>query len=140
LSDDFNLGRFISATNGAYAGAFAEVRAGRKESHWMWYIFPQLALLGKSDRARFFGISGLDEATAFLADASLGPRLTQISRLVLNLETRDPVTVFGGVDALKLRSCMTLFAAVPGSDPVFDRVIAEFFGGQKCERTLAALV
>jgi uncharacterized protein (DUF1810 family) len=83
VTTDYNLGRFISATNGAYAGAFAEIRAGKKQGHWMWYIFPQLASLGKSDRAKFFGISGLDEAAAFLADASLGSRLIEISRALL---------------------------------------------------------
>jgi uncharacterized protein (DUF1810 family) len=139
LSDEFNLGRFISATNGAYAGAFTELRAGRKEGHWMWFIFPQLAMLGKSDRAKFFGISGLDEAAAFLADASLGPRLIEISRTLLAHKGCDAAEILGDVDALKLRSCMTLFAAIPGANSVFNEVLDELFDGCRCAETSAAL-
>ena len=139
MSDEYNLGRFISATNGAYAGAFAEMQAGKKDGHWMWYIFPQLAILGQSDRSQFFGISGLAEATAFLADQSLGPRLVEISRVVLAHKGCDPVDIFGEVDALKLRSSMTLFALVPGADPVFEQVLDGLCGGRRCAKTLEAL-
>ncbi|MDE3132644.1 MAG: DUF1810 domain-containing protein [Acidobacteriota bacterium] len=140
---DFNLQRFVDAQErgGAYERALSELRGGRKQGHWIWFVFPQLAGLGSSETARFFALAGLDEATAYLAHALLGPRMVACSEALLALPGSDPVAVLGEIDALKLRSSMTLFARVAGADPVFKRVLGRFYGGdadQATERLLGA--
>jgi uncharacterized protein (DUF1810 family) len=127
------LERFVAAQDegGAYDRALAELRAGRKRSHWIWFVFPQIAGLGRSPTARFFAISGLDEAGEYLAHPVLGPRLLECSRALLECGSEDPVEVLGEVDALKLRSSMTLFARLPGADPVFRAVLDRYFAGEE---------
>ncbi|WP_316790485.1 DUF1810 domain-containing protein [Pedobacter frigoris] len=134
-TDVHGLGRFVMAQETDYETALTEVSYGKKKTHWMWYIFPQIQGLGFSESAKHYGIKDLDEATKYYAHPVLGPRLITISKEVLNhtdLTVRD---MFGSPDDLKLRSCMTLFAAVPGADPVFQKVINQFFDGEKDQRT-----
>ncbi len=131
--------RFVAAQEGTWATALEELRRGRKESHWMWWIFPQLRALGRSGTAKAYGIADLREAEAYLAHPVLGPRLVEASRAMLGNAARDAAEVLGTVDAMKLRSCATLFAAVPGADPVFGEVLEAFYGGQGDLRTLAEL-
>ena len=141
--DPFNLERFVVAQDGAYERAAQEVRAGRKVSHWMWFIFPQVAGLGFSDTSRRYAISGLDEARAYLAHPILGPRLEAISRiLVEGVPGLDPppsaVAIFHETDAMKLRSSMTLFALAAEPQPgVFRHVLDVYFDGREDERTVA---
>ena len=134
-----DLERFVAAQEGTYATALAELRRGRKESHWMWWIFPQLASLGRSGTAKAYGIADLAEAEAYLAHPVLGPRLVEASRAMLMHRGRDPAAVLGGIDELKLRSSATLFAAVPGAAPEFGQVLDAFYGGEADPLTEAAL-
>ena len=129
------LKRFIAAQERDYPVALAEIRAGRKRSHWMWYIFPQLRGLGHSPMAERYGIRDLEEAEAYLADSVLGPRLVEISRALMGLATNDATAVMGTPDDLKLRSSMTLFSLVLGADGVFAEVLGKFYGGRRDERT-----
>jgi uncharacterized protein (DUF1810 family) len=137
--DPFDLGRFVRAQAGDYESALAEVRAGRKETHWMWYIFPQLAGLGSSPTARRYGITGRAEAEAYLAHPVLGPRLVEIAEAALAVEGRSANDIFGSPDDLKLRSCATLFARVAPPGSVFERLLAKYFDGRPDPRTLALL-
>ena len=129
--DPYNLNRFVLAQRDVYAQALGELQAGRKRTHWMWYIFPQLQGLGRSDIAREFAISGLDEASAYLRHSVLGPRLIECSEAVLEVEGRSAREIFGSPDDLKLRSSATLFAAVSADDSVFHRVIETYFRGEQ---------
>ena len=131
--------RGFGAPGSDYASALAEVRAGRKRSHWIWYVFPQVQGLGRSDFCHRYGVWGLGEASAYLADVCLRGRLVEICRALLSLDTRDAVAVFGRIDARKVRSSMTLFALADGADPVFMQVLDEFYGGQPDELTLDIL-
>ncbi len=115
--------------------AVAELRAGDKRSHWMWFVFPQIAGLGHSPIAQRYAISSLDEARAYLAHDVLGPRLLQCARIVSELEERTATEIFGGVDAMKLRSSMTLFARADPDNPLFARVLEVYFGGVPDEAT-----
>ncbi|KAF0675936.1 DUF1810 domain-containing protein [Profundibacterium mesophilum] len=133
-----NLERFTRAQSGVYANAVAELREGQKRGHWMWFIFPQLLGLGKSTTARHFGLAGLAEAEAYLAHPVLGPRLMDCARTMMRHSERDAQDILGPVDALKLRSCATLFAAVPGADPVFAALLDTFFA-EPCPGTRLAL-
>ncbi|MCL2482907.1 MAG: DUF1810 domain-containing protein [Propionibacteriaceae bacterium] len=133
------LSRFVKAQEGCFDQALAEIRAGRKRTHWMWFIFPQLAGLGFSPTARFYAIMNLDEAQRYLADPVLGPRLTEITQVLLGLSSRNARAIFGYPDDLKLRSSMTLFSQVSGCSPVFAQVIDEFFDGQPDRATLTLL-
>jgi uncharacterized protein (DUF1810 family) len=133
------LGRFVAAQEGSWDTALAELRRGRKESHWMWWIFPQLAALGRSGTAKAYGIADLEEARAYLAHPVLEPRLVEAARAMLGNAGQRPEAVLGGIDAMKLRSSMTLFAAVPGADPVFGEVLEAFYGGEKDPMTLGRL-
>jgi uncharacterized protein (DUF1810 family) len=117
----------------------AELRAGSKRSHWMWFVFPQIAGLGSSPTARHFAISGLDEARAYLAHPVLGPRLLQAARALTGLSAVDPARVFGPVDAVKLRSSMTLFAAADPDEPVFAEVLEQYFSGERDQATTSRL-
>lgn len=133
-----DLSRFHATNPAIHAAALAEVTAGRKQSHWMWFVFPQLRGLGHSAMAERYGLDP-DEAAPFLADPLLGPRLLTITRaLMAHAGRMTAVQIFGPVDAQKLRSSMTLFAAVPGADPVFDAVLDAFFA-TRCPHTLSRL-
>lgn len=137
-SDPYKLGRFVQAQEGVYPVALAELRRGCKRSHWMWYIFPQLKQLGHSYNAKYYGIADLDEARAYLAHPLLGQRLREASEALKSLSTSDAREVMGPVDALKLRSSMTLFDLVATSD-VFARVIAKYYHGLTDHRTIDIL-
>lgn len=134
-----DLKRFVEAQERDYPVALVEIRAGRKRSHWMWYIFPQLEGLGHSPMAQRYAIRDLEEATAYLVDGVLGPRLVEISRALMGLQTKDATAVMGTPDDLKLWSCMTLYSMVEGTDPVFSQVLAKFYGGRRDERTVAMI-
>jgi uncharacterized protein (DUF1810 family) len=141
MSDPFDLDRVVDAQDagGTFDQALAELRAGRKTSHWMWFVFPQVAGLGRSPTAQHFAISGLDEAAAYLAHPVLGPRLVESAQALLDQPARDPVAVLGPIDAQKLRSSMTLFARAAPDEEVFDRVLDEFFAGDLDEATISRL-
>ncbi len=139
MNANHDLSRFVSAQEGRYEMAYAELANGRKRSHWMWYIFPQLSGLGSSPMARRYALSGLEEAKAFLAHPLLGTRLVNISALLLSLETNNPTEIFGFPDDIKLRSSMTLFALARPEEPVFQQVLDRFFGGDKDPLTLRLL-
>jgi uncharacterized protein (DUF1810 family) len=137
VNDPFDLERFVVAQDqgGTYDAAVAELSDGRKRGHWMWFVFPQIAGLGQSPISRRYAISSLAEAQAYLADPVLGPRLIECARIVSELEGRSARDIFGGIDAIKLRSSMTLFArADPGND-VFQAVLDAYFGGVPDEAT-----
>lgn len=138
VQDLFNLNRFVEAQEVICPTALQELKLGRKRSHWMWYIFPQLKHLGHSYNSKFYGISGLEEATAYLEHPVLGQRLREISETILALPTDDAREVFGGIDSLKLRSSMTLFDLV-SPDDVFAQVLDKYFNGQKDDRTISMI-
>jgi len=133
-----DLQRFVDAQSSTYDRALAELRAGRKSSHWMWFVFPQVAGLGRSATAQHYAVSGAAEARAYLAHPVLGPRLRESARALTDLDATDPVRVLGGIDAQKLRSSMTLFAAV-SDDPVFAQVLDQYFGGARDDATTSRL-
>jgi uncharacterized protein (DUF1810 family) len=129
--DPFNLRRFVAAQDGVYDHVLAELRAGRKRSHWMWFVFPQREGLGASATAQFYAISSLDEARAFLAHPVLGPRLRECAEIVNRLEGRSLLEIFGEVDRMKFRSCMTLFEQAEPDEPVFARALEKYCGGAR---------
>lgn len=133
------LERFLKAQEDAYETALGEIRAGRKRSHWIWYIFPQIAGLGRSGTAQYYAIRDLAEAKAYLQEPTLRRRLLEISQALLELETGDASRVMGWPDDLKLRSSMTLFDAAEPECEVFRRVLDQFFHGEKDPRTLEIL-
>lgn len=139
VNDPHNLQRFIDAQDGTYETAVAELRAGLKQSHWMWFAFPQLAGLGRSRTAQYFGIASLDEARAYLDHPLLGARLKEsVGALLPHAGKRTPEEILGEIDAMKLRSSLTLFDRVaPGG--LFAEALAAFYGGARDERTLALL-
>lgn len=138
--DEHDLQRFLDAqAGGAYERAVQELRDGRKRSHWMWFVLPQLAGLGRSDMARRYAVSGLTEARAYLDHPVLGARLRECATALTDLPTADPVAVLGGIDAVKLRSCMTLFAAADPDEPVFRQVLDQYFDGEHDPATTARL-
>lgn len=122
-----------------YQAAFAEIKRGKKQTHWMWYIFPQIRGLGYSETSRYYAIKDLDEAKEYLAHPVLGTRLIRICNKLLTLESTDAQQIFGSPDDKKLRSSMTLFALVPGSDEVFNKVLQKFFQGQRDPQTITLL-
>src|ERR1700761_7452364 len=129
--DPYDLQRFVAAQDagGTYQHAAAELRAGRKASHWMWFIFPQIAGLGYSPTARAYAITSLDEARAYLSHPVLGPRLTECAAILTGLRGRTAEQVFGEVDALKLRSSMTLFMHAAPDEALFRQVLEQYFDG-----------
>ncbi|WP_044002230.1 DUF1810 domain-containing protein [Hymenobacter swuensis] len=135
MPQKLDLQRFLDAQQRDYATALDEIRAGRKRTHWMWYVFPQMQGLGYSETARFYAIQNRQEAEAYLKHPVLGPHLREISAALLTLESTDATRIMGSPDDLKLRSSMTLFAALEGADPVFQRVLDKFFGGEPDEKT-----
>lgn len=130
------LDRFVTAQAQTYAQALSEIRAGRKRSHWMWYIFPQLAGLGSSPTSRFYAIKDLAEARAYLAHPVLGPRLHQCAQAMLQLDAPSATDVLGSPDDLKLRSCATLFDLVTPRPSVFEQLLQKYFEGVPDPRTL----
>ena len=141
MSDPFDLTRFVQAQDrgGSYEQALDELRHGRKHSHWMWFVFPQVAGLGRSPTAQHFAVSGVPEARAYLAHPVLGPRLLDCARALCRLPTTDPVAVLGAIDAIKLRSCMTLFAHADPMEELFPQVLAQYFGGVEDDATVRLL-
>ncbi|HTS97968.1 MAG TPA: DUF1810 domain-containing protein [Streptosporangiaceae bacterium] len=131
MDDPYDLRRFTDAQDagGTYPRAVAELRRGRKTSHWMWFVFPQIAGLGQSPTSRAFAISGLAEARAYLAHPVLGPRLVECAAILAEAEGRSAEQIFGGLDAQKLRSCVTLFSRADPDEPVFGQVLDRYFGG-----------
>jgi uncharacterized protein (DUF1810 family) len=139
-TDPFNLQRFVSAQAAVLSTVMGELSAGRKRSHWMWFIFPQLRGLGHSSMAEFYGIGSLDEARAFLGHPLLGPRLNLCTRTVLAVEDRSPRDIFGSPDDMKFHSSMTLFAlAVPNQETVYRQALDGWWQGRVDERTMALL-
>jgi len=139
VSDPYNLQRFLDAQEGIYPTALAELRSGAKHSHWMWFVFPQLAGLGRSPTAQDYGIASIDEARAYLEHPTLAPRLRECVAAILPWAGRRTAEqILGRVDALKLRSSLTLFDAVEPGD-VFTEALDSFFRGDRDERTLALL-
>lgn len=139
MNDTFDLNRFIDAQRAVYPDVLEELRSGRKRSHWMWFIFPQLAGLGHSETARFYAISGAAEATAYLNNPLLGARLLECTRTVLEHSGQSARAMFGTPDDMKLRSCMTLFANVAPEQVCFQQVLERFFDGESDAKTIALL-
>lgn len=138
MTDRFDLSRFVAAQADSHAAALAELRAGRKRTHWMWWVFPQLAGLGRSDTARFYAIASLAEARAYLAHPLLGARLTEATAAALLHRDRAAGAIFGEVDAAKFRSSLTLFLAAGAGAPL-EEALAAFFAGERDEATLRLL-
>jgi uncharacterized protein (DUF1810 family) len=138
MADPFDLERFIAAQAPVFAGICSELRAGRKRSHWMWFVFPQISGLGRSAMALHYAISGRAEAAAYLAHEVLGPRLIACTELVTAVAGRSAVEIFGGVDGAKFCSSMTLFDAVAGGG-VFGVALQKYFGGAGDARTIELL-
>ena len=139
MSDSFDLQRFVDAQNPLFEEVLAELRRGRKESHWIWFVFPQLKSLGRSAMAKRFGISSRDEAQAYLAHPILGPRLIECTRLVNLVEGRSVEEIFGTVDTIKFRSSMTLFAQVAGDMSIFADALGKYYAGRADQLTLELL-
>ena len=141
VNDPFELQRFVDAQNagGTYDAAVRELRNGRKHSHWMWFIFPQIAGLGRSATAQHFAVSGLDEAQAYLTHPILGPRLVECARILTELPGTDAVAILGPVDAQKLQSSMTLFAQAAPAEQLFHKVLERYFAGKVDDGTTCRL-
>ena len=137
--DPFRLRRFIDAQRPVYDAVVAELRDGRKRSHWMWFVFPQIAGLGRSEMSERFAISSLDEARAYLAHPVLGPRLRECATLVAAVEGRSIAEIFGAPDDRKFRSSMTLFARAAPQEPVFAECLRRYFAGEPDPETLDRL-
>jgi uncharacterized protein (DUF1810 family) len=138
-NDPYDLQRFVDAQDRIYDSAVDELAAGRKRSHWMWFVFPQLRGLGRSPTAVRFGISSIDEARAYLAHELLGPRLHECTRLVARVDGRTAQQIFGWPDDMKLRSSMTLFARAASDNEDFVAVLDKFYGGEEDPATVARL-
>lgn len=136
MCDTYNLERFVEAQKSEYDVALREIREGYKRSHWIWFVFPQMASLGFSYNARFYGISCLDEARSYLAHPILGKRLRQITEALLMHKGKDVLSILGAIDTLKVCSCMTLFDAV-SPDDVFRQVLKTFYEDKRDAQTLA---
>lgn len=136
---EYNLERFKKAQKQDFETALSEIREGKKKSHWIWYIFPQLKELGYSSTAKYYGIDGRGEAEAYIKDEVLRERLIEISETILSLNTGNPSEVMGYPDDLKLKSCMTLFSVVAPKIDVFGKVLDKFYSGKKDEKTVELL-
>ena len=137
--DPFDLDRFVIAQAPVFEAAIGELKAGRKRTHWMWFVFPQLRDLGRSSTAQFYGIASLDEARSYLAHSVLGSRLVQSTEAVLSVEGRSLHDIFGSPDDLKFRSCMTLFAKAAEDPGIFQKALDRYCSSQMDEATLALL-
>ena len=131
-----DLKRFLEAQENDFATALAEIRRGRKQSHWMWYIFPQIAGLGFSSTSKFYAIKDRSEAENYLAHPVLGERLVEISNALLEVEGKTANQIFGSPDDVKLKSSMTLFGALENTNPIFQKVLDKYFNGGKDQKTL----
>jgi uncharacterized protein (DUF1810 family) len=140
MTDAYNLHRFLDAQAHTYNTVLAELRAGRKRSHWIWFIFPQITGLGRSSMAQQFAIASLDEAKAYIQHAILGPRLRACTQLVLDVEGRSAEEIFGYPDHLKFRSCLTLFSTAATDNALFKDALLKYFDGQPDQLTLDLLV
>ena len=138
-TDPFDLQRFIAAQGPVYAQACAELVEGAKTSHWMWFIFPQLKALGRSGTAKHYGIASLAEAQAYAQHPLLGTRLRQCCDLLMAVQGRSATQVFGPIDALKLRSCLTLFERAAPHEPLFGQLLHKYYGGERDASTLQLL-
>jgi len=134
-----SLQRFIDAQQSDYETALSEIKRGRKQSHWMWYIFPQIQGLGFSATSKLYAIKNLKEAQAYLNHPLLGKRLKEITDALINLPTNDAHEIFGSPDDVKLKSSMTLFASLPDADPIFESALKKFFKGEKDAKTLSII-
>jgi uncharacterized protein (DUF1810 family) len=141
MDDAYDLQRFVNAQDKGdiYDRALDELHRGRKQSHWMWYVFPQVAGLGSSAMAEKYAISSFAEAKAYVAHPVLGPRLVACAEALIAIDSHDPVQVVGAVDSLKLRSSMTLFERAAPDEPVFGKVLEQYYDGRRDEATLARL-
>ena len=139
MSDPYNLERFVDAQKGVYDQVLRELRMGRKQSHWMWFVFPQIAGLGQSPTSVFYAISSLDEAKAYLAHPLLAARLRECARAALAAEGRSARRIFGVIDEMKFRSSMTLFMKAAPDEPLFAECLQKFFGGAADPATLDRL-
>jgi uncharacterized protein (DUF1810 family) len=139
VADDFDLDRFVAAQAPLIEQVKRELRAGEKRSHWMWFVFPQLAGLGSSPMARRYAIASLDEAVAYLRHPVLGPRLVECAGIVNAVQGRTARAIFGSPDDLKLRSSMTLFGRADPAEPAFRAALERYFGGEEDPRTVALL-
>lgn len=139
MNNKYNLERFLTAQQRDYPTALNEIKNGRKQSHWMWFIFPQLKGLGRSYNADYYGINDLAEAIEYLENETLRERLEEISKALLEIKGNDALLIMGNPDHHKLKSCMTLFSSVPGSNPIFTQVLEKFFHGRMSKRTLELL-
>jgi uncharacterized protein (DUF1810 family) len=139
MADPYNLDRFLKAQEDMYDAALDELKSGRKRSHWIWFIFPQLAGLGQSPTAQYYGIKSLDEAAAYLKHPVLGGRLHESLKVLQTLEQTNADQDFGELDAMKFRSSLTLFAEADGADPIVEGALQRWFGGRKDEKTLHLL-
>lgn len=141
MDDPYRLERFVAAqdSGGTYQRAVGELRAGRKTSHWMWFVFPQIAGLGFSSTSQRYAITSIAEARAYLSHQVLGPRLVECARILAGSEDSSAAEIFGHVDAMKLRSSMTLFMTAAPDEPAFGQVLDKFFGGTPDEATVGRL-
>ncbi len=139
MADPFNLQRFVDAQEDVFDEVLTELREGRKRSHWIWFIFPQMKGLGYSPQASYYGIGSLDEAAAYLIHTVLGPRLVECTRLVNHVEGRSIHHILGSPDDMKFRSSMTLFARAAEKEPVFQAALDKYFGGEPDRLTLEML-
>jgi uncharacterized protein (DUF1810 family) len=139
MDDPYRLSRFVTAQAGVYEAAVSELRAGRKSSHWMWFVFPQVKGLGASPTSQEYAITSLAEAEAYLAHPILGPRLRECTGLVLSIPNRPAELIFGDIDAMKLRSSMTLFHRAAPNEPDFEEVLTKYFDGAEDPETLKRL-
>lgn len=136
MTDTNELIRFLEAQNQVYLKALSEIKEGKKNTHWMWYVFPQINGLGSSETAKYYGIKDMNEATAYLQHPILEKHLVEIAEAVLNLNGKTATQIFGTPDDMKLRSCMTLFANVKNTNPIFQKVLIKYFNGIPDELTL----
>lgn len=141
MGDRYQLERFVAAqdADATYQRAVAELRTGAKRGHWMWFLFPQIAGLGSSATSQRYALASLDEARAYLGHPVLGPRITECAGIVAGTEGRSATDIFGGTDAMKLRSSMTLFAAAAPDEPAFRDVLDKYFDGEPDEATIERL-
>ena len=134
-----DLSRFTKVQEQDFKTAFKEIKNGRKMSHWMWYIFPQIQGLGKCSTSQYYGIKDLNEARAFINDPYLGGNLKKISMALLELEENNAVAIFGKPDDIKLKSCMTLFSCISEDGSIFHKVLEKYFDSRQCKRTLSII-
>ena len=139
MTDNIELIKFLDAQNQVYLKALSEIKKGKKTTHWMWYIFPQIKGLGSSETAQYYGIKNLNEATAYLKHPILGKHLIEIAQELYNLKGKTVTQILGTPDDMKLRSCMTLFANVKNANPLFNNVLEKYFNGVPDELTLHLL-